>query len=141
MKTIIIANLLLISCLIQSVGQNNVKNLPVIDMHVHVYTPQNYWGGFEFSVVDTILSSPADQEAHLEALIQQMKKYNIVKTYASGNFEALSTIFAHDKHFLAAMPAYMHDCTGNRHRLVHITIGICQQILHSHFNSSSLVGI
>ena len=61
-------------------------------MHVHVYTPQNYWGGFEFSVVDTILSSPADQEAHLEALIQQIKKYNIVKTYASGNFEALDII-------------------------------------------------
>jgi predicted TIM-barrel fold metal-dependent hydrolase len=92
MKTMIIAKLLLISFIIHCVGQNNTKNLPVIDMHVHVYSPQNYWGGFDFPVVDTTLSSPADQEAHLEALILQIKKYNIVKTYASGNFKALDII-------------------------------------------------
>ncbi|NQU86198.1 MAG: amidohydrolase family protein [Mariniphaga sp.] len=68
------------------------NGLPVIDMHLHTYTPQNYWGGSDFQVVDTVLSSPSDQAGHLESVIQQKKKYNIVLTYASGNFEALDII-------------------------------------------------
>ncbi len=64
----------------------------MIDMHLHVYTPQNYWGGFDFEVLDTTLTSPADQAKHLDAVILQIEKHNIVKTYASGNFEALDII-------------------------------------------------
>jgi len=65
------------------------RKLPVIDMHLHVYTPDNYWGGTDVRFIDTLLSSPAGQAGHLESVMQHNDKYNVVLTFASGNFEAL----------------------------------------------------
>lgn len=92
MKTIQVSVLLWILCVLQCFGQSKTNRLPVIDMHLHVYTLENYWGGNDVQFRDTILESPTDQPGHLEAVIQQINKYNIVKTYASGNFEALDII-------------------------------------------------
>ena len=92
MKTLIIAQLLLILSIMSSFGQSKTNLPPVIDMHLHVYTPENYWGGNDVQFRDTILESPASQTAHLNAVIDQIKKYNIVMTYASGNFMALDII-------------------------------------------------
>jgi len=61
-------------------------------MHLHVYTPENYDGGSDYQFRDTIFESPDSQTALLNAVIDQIKMYNIVKTYASGDFEALDII-------------------------------------------------
>lgn len=68
------------------------KKLPVIDMHVHVYSPHNYWGGSDFVLEDTVLYSPKNYDEHIKSVVQQMEQYNIVLSYASGNFEALDSI-------------------------------------------------
>lgn len=92
MKKLIIAQFIMLLSVISSFGQTKTYLLPVIDMHLHVYTPDNYWGGNDVNFRDTILVSPATQPDHLDAVIRQIKKYYIVKTYASGNFKALDII-------------------------------------------------
>ncbi|MFC2122023.1 amidohydrolase family protein [Bacteroidota bacterium] len=92
MKTIQVSVLLWILCILQCFGQSKINRLPVIDMHLHVYTPQNYRGGSDVQFRDTLLESPADQSGHMEAVIQQINKYNIVITYASGSYAALDII-------------------------------------------------
>jgi hypothetical protein len=84
--------LLFLLSLFSSVGTAQQKGNPIIDMHIHVYTPQNYWGGSDFVLEDTVMFSPANYDGHIKAVIQQKEKYNIVLSYASGNSEALDSI-------------------------------------------------
>jgi len=72
-------------------GQTTLRNLPVIDMHLHVYTAKNYWGPAKLPN-DTTMISPKNNIEHIKAVIEQIRKNNIVITYASGNFEALDSI-------------------------------------------------
>lgn len=77
-------------------GQIKETKLPVIDMHLHVYTNADYWGGNDFSSFvpfsNTVLTSPKTNSDHIKAVLDQMSKSNIVLSYASGNFEALDSL-------------------------------------------------
>jgi len=96
MKPKICSFLLWILSIVQCFGQGNSYKLPVIDMHVHVYSNENYWGGNDFSSFspfsNTVLTSPKTNDGHIKAVLDQMSKYNIVLSYASGNFEALDSL-------------------------------------------------
>lgn len=73
-------------------GQAVSKKPPVIDMHLHVYSATSYWGGADVKFKDTTLASPKNNVEHIKAVLEQIEKYNIVLTYASGNFESLDSI-------------------------------------------------
>jgi hypothetical protein len=49
-----------------------MPNAPVIDMHLHVYSPQNYWGGSDVKFRDTVLYSPKKQVEHIEEIVNIM---------------------------------------------------------------------
>ena len=76
-----------IYCSSQSVGNNQ----PVIDMHLHVYTSKNYWGPAKQPFYNS-MASPKNNLDHIKAVVEQTKEYNIVLTYASGNYIALDSI-------------------------------------------------
>jgi uncharacterized protein len=92
MKSTVIIFLLWICNIFHCLGQTTLKNLPIIDMHVHVYSAKSYWGGSNFRLKDTVLSSPKNNSEHIKAVVNQINKYNIVITYASGDFTALDSI-------------------------------------------------
>jgi uncharacterized protein len=92
MKAHLIFFLLFTLSMFYCFGQPVSKRLPVIDMHLHVYSAKSYWGGADFKLKDTVLSSPKNNVEHIKAVLEQIEKYNIVITYASGNFEALDSI-------------------------------------------------
>ena len=82
--------------IVKCFGQENTYKLPVIDMHLHVFSNETYWGGNDFSSFapfsNTVLTSPKTNDGHIKAVLDQMSKYNIVLSYASGNFEALDSL-------------------------------------------------
>ena len=84
--------LIWIMSLIQCFGQGANKRPPVIDMHVHVYSVKSYKGGTELKLKDTTLLSPKNNADHIKRVLEQMKKYNIVISYASGDFESLDSL-------------------------------------------------
>jgi uncharacterized protein len=92
MKTKVLYLLIWTAGVVQCFGQNASKALPVIDMHLHVYSPQSYWGGNDYVLKDTILPSPKNNIDHIKAVLEQIKKHNIFLTYASGDFESLDMI-------------------------------------------------
>jgi len=91
MKTLAIISLIWLLNLLQCSGQS-FSGLPIIDMHVHVYSTKSYKGGTELKLKDTILSSPKNNVDHIRVVLEQMKKYNIVISYASGDFESLDSL-------------------------------------------------
>ena len=92
MKAIFILFLLSTLSAIYCFGQPFSKRPPVIDMHLHVYSANSYWGGADNKLKDTVLTSPKNNVGHIKAVLEQIEKYNIVIAYASGNFESLDSI-------------------------------------------------
>src|SRR4030043_223231 len=93
MKTKVLSFLIWILSLAQCFGQGNTYKLSVIDMHLHVYSNESYWVGDDLSLSsNTVLTSPKTSEDHINAVIDQMAKNDIVLFYASGNFEALDSL-------------------------------------------------
>jgi hypothetical protein len=76
---------------IHCIGQSAGNRQPVIDMHLHVYTSKNYWGPAK-QPFDNSMASPKNNLEHIKAVVEQTKEYNIVLTYASGNYIALDSI-------------------------------------------------
>jgi predicted TIM-barrel fold metal-dependent hydrolase len=92
MKYSVLIPIILCITIIHCNGQTNDKKPPIIDMHLHVYSSDSYWGGSNFQLKDTSLLSPRTNKGHIKAVVDQIKKYNIVITYASGNFKSLDSI-------------------------------------------------
>jgi hypothetical protein len=93
MKTKVLSFLIWILSIVQCFGQGNTYKLPVIDMHLHVYSTENYWVGDDLAVFpNTVLTSPKTSGDHIKSVVDQMAKNNIVLSYASGNFEALDSL-------------------------------------------------
>lgn len=63
MKAKVLYLLIWIAGIVQCFGQTASKTPPVIDMHLHVYSDQTYWGGTDYVLKDTILSSPRSNSA------------------------------------------------------------------------------
>ena len=49
MKAYVFSLLIFSLGIVKCFGQENTYKLPVIDMHLHVYSNENYWGGNDFS--------------------------------------------------------------------------------------------
>lgn len=77
--------------MMQSFGQSTKQKLPVIDVHLHVYSAKNYWGPAK-QPFDNSMTSPRNSSEHIRAVVDESKKYNVVLTYASGNYDALDSI-------------------------------------------------
>lgn len=72
MKAYVFSLLMFSLGIVKCFGQENILNLPVIDMHLHVYSNENYWGGNDFSSFvpfsNTVLTSPKTNDGHIKAL-------------------------------------------------------------------------
>lgn len=93
MKTKALSFLIWILSIAQCFGQGNINKLPVIDIHLHVYSNESYWVGDDLTVFpNKVLTYPKTSDAHINAVVDQMAKNNIVLSNASGNFEALDSL-------------------------------------------------
>ena len=96
MKASVFSLLFFSLSIVKCFGQEITYKFPVMDMHLHVFSNEDYWGGNDFSSLvpfsNTVLASPKTNSGHIKAVLDQMTKYNIVLSYASGNFEALDSL-------------------------------------------------
>jgi len=85
---LIVLGLVGIPCLISA--QTAVdKNLPIIDMHLHAF-PAEYMG--ESSIPNPVTGKPSgatSDEALMQATLEELRRYNIVKAVTSGPHELL----------------------------------------------------
>lgn len=75
----------------------------IIDVHLHSYTDNDYWGG---RAHPTTISSPKTTADHLQQTIAEMDKNKIEYAVVSGSIESISNYVAADSRFI---PGYMDD--------------------------------
>lgn len=80
--------------------------LPIIDMHMHGYTQNEYWKGIEPQAGLPPAKSSEDLYKQVNAI---MKKYNITVGFLSGSPEALKEWKAKDNRFLGAYEYIFKD--------------------------------
>ncbi|MCI0445392.1 amidohydrolase family protein [bacterium] len=89
MKIRILIVVLSMSFASASYAQKNESNpLPVIDVHVHVYAKDERW---VHKVPNPLTGQPmtaTNEQAHMQATFDEMKKYNIVKIVGSNDYQA-----------------------------------------------------
>lgn len=84
--------ILLAACLLSSapptplVAQAGRYDGPIIDMHLHAYTPETYWGPETFAWTGE--PSPATAEEHREATLAAMEEHDVVLGVVSGDLLA-----------------------------------------------------
>lgn len=73
----------------------------IIDVHMHSYTPEEYWGqGKSYNGV----SSPKSVDLHIKETIEQMNKHKVEFAVISGSVESLQKYTEADPRFI---PAYL----------------------------------
>lgn len=65
---------------------------PIIDMHVHVYSPASFGSSNDFNSDGVILKGSKNSEDHLKEIIAEFEKNNVVLAYASGDFEIIDIL-------------------------------------------------
>ena len=68
----------------------------VIDVHMHSYTSDDYWGGQSLNGVE----SPNAVDLHLKQTIDQMNKYNIKFSVVSGSIKSVEKYVKADSRFI-----------------------------------------
>jgi predicted TIM-barrel fold metal-dependent hydrolase len=68
----------------------------VIDVHMHSYTSDDYWGGQSLNGVE----SPNAVDLHLKQTIDQMNKYNIKFSILSGSIKSVEKYVKADSRFI-----------------------------------------
>lgn len=61
------------------------RRQPIIDMHMHVYAADERW---KLRIPNPVTNQPmtaTDEQAHMQATMAQMDRYNVVKAMISGN--------------------------------------------------------
>jgi predicted TIM-barrel fold metal-dependent hydrolase len=96
MKQLIV--LLMICCCYFSMAQSQI-----IDMHLHSYTSDDYWGGHTNQAG---IPSPPTAQKHLQATIEEMDNHNIQYGAVSGSIESLEMWTKADSRFI---PGYADD--------------------------------
>jgi predicted TIM-barrel fold metal-dependent hydrolase len=86
---ILIVFLLLITGILKVMGQ---IPQPVIDMHVHVYSPASFGVSGDFNSDGVLMKGSKSCEDHLKEIAAEFDKYNVVLRYASGDFEILDLL-------------------------------------------------
>nr|WP_299175642.1 amidohydrolase family protein [uncultured Allomuricauda sp.] len=90
--------------LILFLGFTSLIHSQAIDMHLHSYTSDDYWGGQTHP--PTGISSPRTAQEHLEQTIAEMDKNKIEYAVVSGTLKSISDYVAADPRFI---PGYMDD--------------------------------
>lgn len=80
-----------------------VANAQIIDVHLHSYTDDDYWGG---KTHRTGITSPKTAADHLKETIAQMNKNNVEFAVVSGTVESIALYTKADARFI---PGYMDD--------------------------------
>jgi len=62
---------------------------PVIDVHVHAYAKDERWTNKTPNPVTGQAMTATTEEAHMQASLAEMKKYNIVKAFVSNDYQAI----------------------------------------------------
>ena len=70
----------------QETGQNR---LPVIDVHVHVYAADDRWTHKVPNPLTGLPMTATTEQAHMQATLAEMKKYNIVKAVVSNDYQVV----------------------------------------------------
>ncbi|MGI8735029.1 MAG: amidohydrolase family protein [Pyrinomonadaceae bacterium] len=90
MKTRILSLILLTVFALAAPAQKNEQNRPpIIDVHVHAYAKDERWTS---KVPDPVTGQPitaTTEQAHMQATLAEMKKYNIVKGVVSNDYQAV----------------------------------------------------
>ncbi len=81
--------LLAASSPLSSAQQEGQDRLPIIDVHVHVYAEDGRWTHRVPNPVSGLPLMAANEEAHMQATLAEMKKYNIVKAVVSNDYEVV----------------------------------------------------
>lgn len=69
--------------------KNEQVRPPVIDVHMHVYAKDERWTHKVPNPVTGQLMTATTEQAHMEATLDQMKKYNVVKAVVSNDYQAV----------------------------------------------------
>lgn len=90
MKTRVHSLFLLVLLASTVLAQNNVQSRPpVIDVHVHAYAKDQRW---DQKIPNPLTGQPmtaTNEQAHMQATLAEMKKYNIVKAVVSNDYQAV----------------------------------------------------
>jgi uncharacterized protein len=90
MKTRVLSLILLTVFASAAPAQKNEQNRPpIIDVHMHVYAKDERW---THKVPNPITGQPmtaTTEQAHMQATLAEMKKYNIVKAVVSNDYQAV----------------------------------------------------
>jgi len=86
------ATLALLLCLAadQALTQSRpAQRLPIIDVHIHAYAKDERWTLKAPNPRTGIPLTATSEQAHMQASVAEMKKYNIVKAVVSNQYEAV----------------------------------------------------
>lgn len=90
LKKEVLSLLLLIVFPFGAYAQNNQQHRPpIIDVHLHVYAKDERW---THKVPNPLTGQPmtaTNEQAHMQATLAEMKKYNIVKAVISNDYQAV----------------------------------------------------
>ena len=88
MRILTVCSLVLTVLAGNSAAQSKQTPLPIIDVHLHVYEKDERW---THKIPNPITGQPmtaTNEQAHKQATLEQMKKYNIVKAVASSDYQS-----------------------------------------------------
>lgn len=72
-----------------SLAQNSAqRHLPIIDVHAHAIAKDPRWDQKVANPITGQAMVATNEQAHMQATLAEMKKYNIVKAVVSGDYEA-----------------------------------------------------
>lgn len=72
-----------------SLAQNSAqRHLPIIDVHAHAMAKDPRWDQKTANPITGQAMVATNEQAHMQATLAEMKKYNIVKAVVSGDYEA-----------------------------------------------------
>lgn len=88
MKARILGSILLTAFSPAAVAQKSQQDRPsVIDVHVHSYAKDERWTSKTPNPVTGQAMTAMTEEAHMQASLAEMKKYNIVKAFVSNDYQ------------------------------------------------------
>ena len=90
MRTHLLSFILLTGLTSAAPAQENAQNRrPIIDVHVHAYETDERWTRKEPNPLTGQPMTATTEQAHMQATLAEMKKYNIVKAVVSNHYQAV----------------------------------------------------
>lgn len=90
MKLRIFSSILLTTFFSSALAQTNQQSRPpIIDVHVHVYEKDERWTRKVANPISGQPMTATTEQAHMQATLAEMKKYNIVKAVAGNDYQVV----------------------------------------------------